>query len=590
MNNFEILKEIGIEEKPPYWDFKYMKNLDKISKPIYDVKVEKDIFINARDGIKLCIDIFRPDSEGVFPVLVAWSSYNKSIQSLDRAPIPIGNIMFDHTIEAGDIDFFVKRGYIIIIADARGVGKSEGKWDGIYGLQEQEDCYDLIEWAGVQCWSNENVGMVGISYFSILQPLVAMLQPPHLKAIMPIEVVDNLYHHNYPGGVFIDRSYMYVDFCPALEGLSESERTMSEEELKNAIEERLSDPDIRTHANLVRVLSCWPPKYHTYFLDVLLHKHDDEFWMNRSMEGKCDKIKIPVYLTSEYYEFGRFTQGPLKAFADETLSVPKKVMLNEPHKRLKLPYQFANLEILRWYDHWLKGIDTGIMDEPPVKIFVMGRNQIKFENEWPIARTEWTKFYLSSNSKLSQEVEKGIVEPDIFTHVPPTQVPIKEKDIPLLKYSTEKVETDMEITGHIALYLNASINVDDGNFVTSLYDVDCEGNKTLLSTGCLKASNRTIIEEKSKPYLPAHDHTKSVLIEPDKIYEYVIELIPTSNLFKKGHCVEVEIKAMNPMNFSWIGPIPSSRTMEYKIYHDENHPSYLYMPVIPYTPEEQWIE
>ena len=151
----EMLEKTGLDRIPPYWDARYTRNLEKLSKPIYDVKIEKNVSMTLRDGTRLSVDIYRPDKEGgKFPALVSWSAYGKEMQYIKRGGIPPESLLFDHSLEAGDVDYFVKRGYVYVIPDPRGIGKSEGKFYGVYNPQEHEDVYDMIEWAAVQEWCN----------------------------------------------------------------------------------------------------------------------------------------------------------------------------------------------------------------------------------------------------------------------------------------------------------------------------------------------------------------------------------------------------------------------------------------------------
>ena len=155
------------------------------------------------------------------------------------------------------------------------------------------------------------------------------------------------------------------------------------------------------------------------------------------------------------------------------------------------PYVEYHDELVRWYDYWLKGIDTGILDEPPIKMFVMGINKWRFENEWPLARTQWTKFYLQPGGGLSTKTP-GAAQPDSFTQ----PAPYLDPTVYCLRYSTGPLPADMEITGPLALYLEASIDIDDTNWMADLVDVDPEGNRQLVSSGYLKAAHRALDADK----------------------------------------------------------------------------------------------
>lgn len=593
MEKKEKLEIVGLEEKPKYWDERYMNGIENMTPGKYKVLKEEDVFMQVRDGITLAVDIYRPDTEEdiKFPGLVAFSAYGKSIQTLDRTSMQFKSVLFDHTIEAGDIYEYVKHGYIVVVPDPRGIGKSEGAWDGLYGRQEQEDCYDVIEWTAALPYCNGNIGMIGISYFSILQPVVAAMQPPHLKAIMMVEVVDNMYHHNYPGGVFVNRSFMYTDFCPDVNAISTAERTYTTEELKERVKKRLQDPDINHSALYSGILSCWPPRNQTYFFDMLLHDDDGDFWRERSIQSHPEDIKVPMYLISEYYELGRFSQGPFFLFTHGDMSVPRKLAAPEEHDALHLPHRIMTPEYLRWYDYWLKGIDTGIMDEPPMKLLVRGIEKFRYEYEWPLDRTEWTKYYLRAGGLLSTEKETdACVEPVILKHKSPYKDGSNETyAVPNIVFRTPVLEEDVEVTGPIVMHLYCAIDKTDANFTIMLNDVPPEGRSQNLVTGNLRASHRGLEKKELKPWEFNNDHTRKVPVVPGEVNEYTIEVMNTSNVFRKGHRIEVEVKNYDANPYHWMVQLPNSEDIEYQIHVDALQNSYIYLPIIPYSDEEQWI-
>jgi hypothetical protein len=243
--------------------------------------------------------------------------------------------------------------------------------------------------------------------------------------------------------------------------------------------------------------------------------------------------------------------------------------------------------MLRWYYYWLKGIDTGIMEEPPIKIFVEGIKQWRYENEWPLKRTVWTKFYLRPRGQLSMEPESlntESVPPDGFYQAPLTVAP----GIQALRWSSPPMLEDTEITGPAALYLYASIDTEDTNFIVKLYDVGPEGNRVQLSTGWLKASHREIDEKKSRPWRPHHPHTRSVPVVPGEVNEYAIRIYSMSNVFKAGHRIELELSSQESLTdaaMALLPPdsfhLPSGRATTHKIYRDRHHPSHLLLPIIP---------
>ncbi|MCJ7596470.1 MAG: CocE/NonD family hydrolase, partial [Desulfobacterales bacterium] len=513
-------------------------------------------------------------------------------QTHRKDPKPHEYLLMDHSVEVCDIDFMVTRGYAFVIPDPRGVGKSEGEWNGMYSPQEQKDVYDVIEWVAEQPWCDGNVGMIGMSYFGFIQPLAAAQQPPHLKAIMPIGVCESLYNRAYPGGMLNDFYMCFYLINNPNNAVSESERVYSEEELKRRVKEAEQDPFVASNTYYIKILETWPPRYNTWFYDVLLHPLDGPFWQTRSEQNKREKIKIPVYLaTTDYLHYQIFN-----SYSDPKLDVPKKALAMG--RDLPCPYRYSTEETLRWYDHWLKGVDTGIMDEPPIKIFVHGANRYRFENEWPLERTEWTRFYLQKFKKLDTARQRDAEgQPDIFFHDPnrpytPSRIPLEPESS--LKYSSEPLTKPVEVTGPIALSLYAAIDVADANFIAKLSDVARDGKK-VVSVGHLKASHRALLDSESTPWRPVHDHTKAVPIKPGEINEYAIEMAAGSHVFQSGHRIELEIKSMDPAPAPYTGGtsilcIPSPWVTTYKIYHEEDYPSHIMLPVIPETPPDLWLD
>ena len=315
-----------------------------------------------------------------------------------------------------------------------------------------------------------------------------------------------------------------------------------------------------------------------WMLDLLLHPNDGTFYRERSAYDKYDQIKAPCYVLACWYEWAVHLPGAFDAHLK--LDVPKKLMITA--NMATRPWHQEQDIVLRWHDHWLKGIDTGIMEEPPITIFVMGANEWRHETEWPLARTRWTEFYLRQNGGLSQlppTVEEN-PDNDSFVNTPWQR---ERDETPCLKYTTDEFSKDVEVTGPIALYLHASLSTDDANWMVVINDIHPHGSITPVSKGWLKASHREIDETKSKSYLPFHPHTRGIPVEPEKIYEYAIEMGATSNLFKAGHRLQFIIKGQdNPWDDGAITYHASNmRETVHTVHHSVTHPSYLLLPVIP---------
>jgi hypothetical protein len=275
---------------------------------------------------------------------------------------------------------------------------------------------------------------------------------------------------------------------------------------------------------------------------------------------------------------------------------------------LERPFHALHREILRWHDHWLKGIDTGIMHEPPVKYWVMGANEWRHGTDWPLPETQWTKLYLTSWGRLRPEPFVGsgsddVREPDAFV-----QMPLKQTaEVARLRYVSEPLPHDVLVAGPIVLNLFASIDQDDTVWIVVVSDTGPdasvrtarEGERDVrkelpereLTRGWLKASNRTLDPARSQSWKPWHKLTREARhpVVPGEINEYAIEIMATANLFKAGHRICLDICAMDvptgvggATNVEYISyHICSSKTVLHRIYHDAAHPSHLLLPVIP---------
>jgi len=583
------LQKIGLR-RYPYWSLKYLKNVEKWSRPRYKIRTAKDVRVKTRDGTRLCLDVFRPDSKGRFPALLACSGYSKDVQSLNLPPVPWESPVFDHTVEAGDHEFFVSRGYVHVILDARGTGKSDGEFTGPYSGKEQEDCSDVIEWIARQSWCDGNVGMLGISWYGVIQLLTAAQQPRHLKAIFPVHFCGNLYRHAYHEGIPWNYYWVLENVMAVNNPKLISETGLGKKEFERRRRERLQDPDVAQNSYYTRILAV--PKSRPWFADVLMHPLDGPFWRERSPETKLGRIKVPVYLGTSWGGSPEMREAAFDALMNPQLDVSKRLISWSFLAQYQLPLKDLNGELLRWYDHHLKGIDTGVMDEPPMKLLIRGTNRFRYEHEWPLARTKWTKLHLRRSAKLDPEPENGRDLPaDELAHHPPAMASRGET----LAYTTAPFHRATEVTGPLSLHLHASVDQEDANFIVTVSAVSPAGQKTKLQHGFLKASHRALDRKRSTPWKPVHDHTRSEPVEPGRIYELDISAGAICYVFPEGHRLELELATQDPFptpsweKMSSMGHLPGGRSTRYRIFRDQEHPSHLLVPMIPETPEDLWI-
>ena len=557
---------------------------ERVSQAVFGIRAERDIYVPMRDGVRLAINVFRPDTEGRYPALLALSPYVKDHQDCYWLPPQTPDKpLWDGSIEAGDTGYIVPRGYVHVIADQRATGKSDGDDPGGGPAGVGGDGYDLVEWIARQPWCDGNVGMTGYSAFASAQFMTAVEQPPHLRAIyFSGSPADQYRGPCYTGGVLclfrrgLEKTVGTSGTCYR-EHAPVSVKTLAKEEFQRRLQDALNNRDIRYSPNAYQILHV--PYKNPQFFDILLNPYDGPHYWKTSPYVLADKVKVPVYIV---VPSGHFYMSVAVWKFYERLTVPKKILFTEERHDAR-PWRTAIDVHMRWYDHWLKGLDTGIMEEPPIDLFISGSNRWRQEKEWPLPDTKWVKYYLRCWEQLSTEPEIFSDEPDSFLQQP-LHLSLKRDCV---RYTTPPLVEDLEVTGPGAFYFYASIDQDDTNWIVKLFDVDDRGVEVLqMGTVYLKASHRAVDASKSKPFAPWHPHTGSEPIKPGEIYEYAIELLPLFHVIKAGHRLKVEIYSMEhgkdpDMLLHYHPHVCSSRTTLHKIYRDRQHQSHLLLPVIP---------
>lgn len=543
----------------------------------------RDTWIPARDGVRLAADVFLPDDAGPHPALVALSPYGKEIQSLPIPPQPPTSPAYWREVEAGDPAYLTDAGYAHVIVDLRGTGKSEGSYRGWMSSDEATDAYDAIEWAAAQDWCDGSVGMAGVSYFGAIQLAAAALQPPHLKAIMPFNAPADYYREgSHHGGIlhtFFD--FIYMVFA---RGRAESDVVAgsSPEELAELVDRLTADPDLAMYAGLFNTAAN--PDRSPLFFDLLANPLDGPFYWERSAYRDYDKIKIPFYTGSGWWAYAHMhLRGAFEHY--KGIDAPGKLYI-ESRVEADAPMDEAyNAELVRWYDHWLKGVDNGIMDEPPIKLHVRGAGW-RHEHEWPLPQTEWVRLHLRRDGGLTRDPDPGGGDPDVFVQ-PPI---VEDHRVATCDYLTEPLREEVELIGPSALTLHASIDSTDTNWMASVIDVAPDGREVELTRGFLKASHREVDEERSQPWQPYHPHTASDPVEPGRIYEYRLGLSPLASVFGKGHRVKVSIGCLDhsmwPPRDLELGAdhqpwhVCRGATVSHSIQRGPEYPSALLLPLV----------
>jgi hypothetical protein len=544
------------------------------------VKIYFDQHLRMRDGVQLSADVYRPDAPGKFDCIMNRTPYLKSSG---------GSLMFGR--------YFASHGYAFVAADVRGRGDSEGTF--VPYRNDGKDGYDAIEWCAAQPWSTGRVGTIGGSYNGKNQWLAAVEQPPHLVTMIAMVSPSDPFVE-FPTGepLPLGISWNYLTSGHVLQNMDAVDWA--------AINWHL--PLLTTDEAVGLPLQGWR--------DEIDHPQLDAYWEPERYQNKFDRVQVPVLHISGWYDDEQ-VGTPLNFIGTTTKGAPnvrksqKLLMGPWPHainSRSKIgevnfgPTAMIDINglFLRWYDAWLKGIDNGVKQESPVRIFVMGANRWVDENEWPIARTRYTKFYLHSggrantlygDGKLSTEAP-GTEKTDNYSYDPSNPVAfitdpsfeqiggpddyraIERRD-DVLVYTSDAMTEDTEVCGPVTANLYASTSAKDTDFTAKLIDVWSNGFAERLSDGIVRARFRTGME-------------KQVPIEPGSVYEYKIDVWNTCQMFLRGHRIRVEVSSSAFPKYSRnlntgapLGRTSDMVTAHQTILHDQQHPSYVTLPIVP---------
>ena len=548
----------------------------ELSTPDFKVIEELDVKVPMRDGVRLSTNIYRPDDPGKFPVLLTRSPYGNGG----------AGSRFAHS--------FVKRGYIVVAQDTRGRYESEGVFDALQ--TEAVDGYDTQQWAGTQSWCNGKIGTYGGSYVGFTQWMPAPLQSPYLVTMLPVVTFSDFYDLVYQNGAFRHElwSLWSLEMTSPYNVKQDSINKQTEKVIFTL---PLIDQD--------KVFGWKMP----FLRDWLMHSERDHYWDRTSIGDNYSKIRASAYSIGGWYDI--LLKGTINNFIKMTgLSIDPKIRekqkiligpwVHNEGNRLVGELDFGESAVLdetalmvRWFDNQLKGKDNGIDEEPPVKIFVMGENRWRFENEWPLAKTDYQKYYFHSHGNANTISGDGTMDTklpkdqiiDRFIYDPKNPVrtigsmgPYDQRQVEnrmdVLVYNTDPLKEDIEVTGPVNAIIYASSSAKNTDFTAKLVDVNPDCRAIRICEGIIRADHRN-------PSLPPSN------IEPGKIYKYIIDLWATSNVFKKDHKIRVEISSSNFPRFdrnlntgNYFATDTTILKAEQTIFHSAEYPSCIVLPVI----------
>lgn len=496
--------------------------------------------VPMRDGVDLLADIHHPTSTGRYPALIAASPYPRQMQDLGA---PAG------FIEAGATDFWVSRGYVHVIANIRGTGGSGGTF-GFFDAQERRDMYDLVEWVAAQPWCDGNVGMIGISYFAMTQLEAAVEKPPHLKAIFPVAVTADLFdaasHHGLASSSFItpflsmmgltsDRSDAFWRRNPVI---ALARRVLNTPKLHEKFATMNGEAAVTMMRGLLN-LPHHPHPWNDLWLETMVrHPLRDEWWDERNVLPLLNNVDIPVYLGCDWENVPLHLPSTFTAW---------NALQHNPNVRMAMlgrfgltwPWESLHTEALAWYDHWLKGADTGIMDGPAVRYVLPGTEGWHTSPTWPPAAT-YRHFALRADGSLSEdEGEPGHLEYlTLGTGLNRTKAsPIDPPSS--LTWTSAPLAADLDVVGAIELRLEASATAVDTAWIATLQDLAPDDEVTDVTAGWVRASLRTVDDAASHDGTPALPCDEAVAVPVGEKLTYRIPLVPNARRFRMGHRVRL---------------------------------------------------
>jgi uncharacterized protein len=537
--------------------------------PRYKVEVLPDVRVRMRDGVELAVRIIRPAAPGKFPAVMGYVPY-RTLTGMKAARSE------EEFSTANNIQYYMaQRGYVMVNYDARGTGASGGVSTDMYEAAERQDGYDMIEWIARQPWSNGNVGMWGISYGGVDSWQIAAMAPPHLKAIIVHSGTDDVYDDwMYPGGSFRTVQMATYGAQMTAENFAPPDPVSTGTKWADIWEQHLKGNQ------------PWP-------LGWLEHQVYGPFWQAPSLRPEYSRIKCAVFVIDGWADW--YQTALLRAFSH--LKVPKRALIGPwdhgwSENALPAPQIDGRPLYLQWFDQFLKGINTGVLKEPAVTIFVQEyqppapmymqeRGFFRQENEWPLARTKYTPMYLTADGQLERHPEGDVpMAKDSYRYKPslgmasgivgrgtigPWAMPLDQRgdEAYSLTYTSKPLTSGVEVTGNPRADIFISSTADVAYFTVRVTDVAPDGTSKLVTRGELGATHRN---SSSNPQP----------LTPGSVYELNIPMKSMAYIFSPGHRIRVDIASADFMN-AW----PVGKAASNFIVRGARFPSRVILPVAP---------
>jgi len=574
--------------------------------------IERDVPIRMRDDTVLRADIYRPEDDNCHPAILCRLPYNK-----EDPLMHLEGILPLRALDAG---------FAIVYQDTRGRYQSDGTFYPF--IHEGQDGYDTVEWVASQPWSSGAVGMTGASYFGATQWLSAIQRPPHLKAICPVVTSSEYYQGwTYQGGAFqlgFVLIWTLTGLAPDTAKRLEQDESAGSLEMTRLLKEGDRIWEHYRHLPLKNLPILHKTDAARYYDDWLAHYENDEYWQAMAVNRRYNRITVPAFNIGGWYDL--FLNGTLENFTRMRKEGGSKEA-RDGQQLLAGPWAHGNFSgsypetnfgfrgswdgaeaVDRQLDFFRRNLLDGgaeSQDQTAVRLYVMGTNRWRDEQEWPLKRTQYVPWYLHSEGQAAgaggtlSPVPPSMEEADVYLYDPRNPVPTRggatflpgfrqsvcsgpldqrpvERRPDVLTYTSEILHEPLEVTGPLEVKLWAVTQAPDTDFVARLCDVFPDGTARILADGILRAAFRNGFE----CYQP---------VKPGEVVEYTIDLVATSNVFLPGHRIRVDITSScwprfdaNSNNGQPTGLAGRAdlRSVLQTILHDTNHPSHILLPVI----------
>ena len=516
--------------------------MDSAKSEIRDgMQIDWDVPIEMDDGIMLRADIYRPAGQGKFPIILSYGPYAKGLSFQEgykgnwarltkAAPEVLQNSSNKYqNWELIDPEKWVPDGFVLVRVDSRGAGRSPGTLD-VWSAREAQDLYACVEWAGTQSWSNGKVGINGISYYAMNQWQVGALKPPHLAALCIWEGSSDFYRELYRhGGILSDflNSWHPRQVASVQHGVGDSGA-------KSVVTgEPVAGPSTLSKEELVKNRADTPA-------EAKQHVLYDDYYAARTPDFA--KIEAPLLSAGNWGGMGLHTRGNFEGY----LRAGTKQKWLEVHGDTHFTHFYSNYgEALqkKFFGHFLKGDATGWDKQPRVSLNIRHPGEkfvIRAENEWPLKRTQWTKYFMHPDGGFGPDMSKAEAKLSYDT----------ANDG--LIFGTPPLTKPLEITGPIAAKLWVSSETTDADLFLALRLFDPQGKEVTfigandprvpIGLGWLRASHRKLDPKKSLPHRPWHSHDEIQPLKPGEPVELDIEIWPTCIVAPAGYRLALSVR------------------------------------------------